>query len=287
MPFGEAQVHYRGGLTDSSRWQHFVSQPGDIFICTPPKHGTTWLQSIVTFLVYQTANLDFIPAERAPWFDSTLESLEKSLSILAQNPRRHILKTHTPLDGIPSAEDAVYFALYRDPRDAYISMYHHNLNRQGYLPQQDLATGFWHWLKAEFKPEGFNNSLAATLHHFKIAWALRHRSNLCCLHYADLLRDLRTQMQQIAQILALDLSSELLNDLSQAARFESMKANYARYVPLQHRHYWRDAQAFFKQGGTGQGQQCLPTSALTYFEARLQESLSPEQIQWLKSGTKT
>ena len=32
---------YRSVLSDNLRWNRFVARPGDIFVCTPPKCGTT------------------------------------------------------------------------------------------------------------------------------------------------------------------------------------------------------------------------------------------------------
>ena len=39
-------------MFDNRRWEHFVHRPGDIFVCTPPKCGTTWTQTIVASLLW-------------------------------------------------------------------------------------------------------------------------------------------------------------------------------------------------------------------------------------------
>jgi aryl sulfotransferase len=43
--------HYRGGLTDSERWDGFAFRPDDVVISTPSKCGTTWLQMICALLI--------------------------------------------------------------------------------------------------------------------------------------------------------------------------------------------------------------------------------------------
>ena len=47
---------YRSVVLDNRRWERFVSRPGDIFVCTPPKCGTTWMQTIVTTLLFPSGD---------------------------------------------------------------------------------------------------------------------------------------------------------------------------------------------------------------------------------------
>jgi hypothetical protein len=66
-----ARIHvYKGTFTDSSRWADFEHRPGDIFVCTPPKCGTTWTQAICALLIFQTPDLKINPATISPWLDS-------------------------------------------------------------------------------------------------------------------------------------------------------------------------------------------------------------------------
>jgi len=51
-------VTYVGHRTDSRRWDRFTPRPDDIFICTPPKCGTTWTQAICAFLVFGRTDFD-------------------------------------------------------------------------------------------------------------------------------------------------------------------------------------------------------------------------------------
>ena len=43
---------YRNVGVDNLRWERFVPRAGDIFVCTPPKCGTTWMQAIVAALLF-------------------------------------------------------------------------------------------------------------------------------------------------------------------------------------------------------------------------------------------
>ena len=46
---------YRTWTTDSRRWNHYQPRRDDIVIATYPKCGTTWMQQIVSSLVFQDA----------------------------------------------------------------------------------------------------------------------------------------------------------------------------------------------------------------------------------------
>ena len=49
-------------------------------------------------------------------------------AILAAQPYRRILKTHTPLDGLHWHPESRYLFVARDPRDVFISMMNHQEN---------------------------------------------------------------------------------------------------------------------------------------------------------------
>ena len=44
---------YRTAVYDNRRWARFTPRAADIFVCTPPKCGTTWTQTIVNSLIFQ------------------------------------------------------------------------------------------------------------------------------------------------------------------------------------------------------------------------------------------
>ena len=62
-------ARHRGLVFDSTRWEGFETRPGDIFVCTPPKCGTTWMQMILALLVFQEPALPDRLASLSPWLD--------------------------------------------------------------------------------------------------------------------------------------------------------------------------------------------------------------------------
>ena len=147
---------YAGRLTDTTRWDPFRVRPDDIFICTPPKCGTTWTQAICAHLIFGTPEIAGKLTDISPWFDSKLEKLDVCLATLEAQTHRRFMKTHTPLDGIPYFSDCVYLIAYRDPRDAFFSIRNHLLNMVNPPDVEQLAPdprdGFRAWLEETFKP---------------------------------------------------------------------------------------------------------------------------------------
>src|SRR5690606_15969092 len=68
----------------------------------------------------------------SPWLDHLVVSKEKVFTLLAAQQHRRIIKTHTPLDGIPLVPEATSIVVARDPLDMAVSMYHQgaNIDRQ-------------------------------------------------------------------------------------------------------------------------------------------------------------
>ena len=49
---------YRSVVADSARWGGFAFRPGDIVISTPPKCGTTWMQTLCAMLVFDATEFN-------------------------------------------------------------------------------------------------------------------------------------------------------------------------------------------------------------------------------------
>lgn len=71
--------NYLGPLTDTSRWENFKHRQDDIFICTPPKCGTTWTQAIIAMLVFGKVNHGLKSGMISPWIDAQLAPIDDYL----------------------------------------------------------------------------------------------------------------------------------------------------------------------------------------------------------------
>lgn len=125
---GDAAYRYRSADEDSGRWHGFAFRPGDIVISTRSKSGTTWMQMICALLVFQTPDLPARLSRLSPWLDWLVAPRAEVFAALDAQDHRRFIKTHTPLDGIPSHPGVTYIVVARHPLDMAVSLYHQSAN---------------------------------------------------------------------------------------------------------------------------------------------------------------
>jgi aryl sulfotransferase len=302
------RVHYRTFMFDSARWDGFPFRDGDIVVSTSPKCGTTWAQMLCGLLIFQDATFDRPLSEISPWLDQQLRPLDTVVALLDAQQHRRFIKTHTPLDGLPFDERVTYLCVGRDPRDVFLSMDHHwaNMDMDVVRRARDSAVGsadaeellgrsslvdrpgdvhdrFRGWVDNPLPPEQVTSSLRAALHHVDSFWQQRDRDSVALFHYADLEADLIGEMERLARVLEIDLSAERVRELAGAAGFAAMKERSRDLVP--NPAIWRDADAFFHQGGSGQWRAVLTDDDVACYEARVRALAPPDLAAWVQHGT--
>ena len=154
----------------------YKSPPGDIFIATYPKAGTTWLQQIVLQLLYKGDNskVDPHPAlqKQAPWIEAAflrgpskrlagprpyldwnlLEDLRAVHPLGETDDRRRVFKTHAPWQLFPVSPENLdpktkIVCVVRNVKSVCVSMYAHSIK----IPSHNY-TGPWEdWLEMFMK----------------------------------------------------------------------------------------------------------------------------------------
>src|SRR6185369_4854824 len=104
----EGLTPYRSATSDNRRWLGFNPRAGDIFVCTPAKCGTTWMQAIVASLLWPDGDLPGPVLSISPWLEFQAFPIDEILARLEAQTHRRFIKTHTALDGIPLRADAKY-----------------------------------------------------------------------------------------------------------------------------------------------------------------------------------
>jgi aryl sulfotransferase len=277
---------YKGPITDTSRWENFKPRPDDIFICTPPKCGTTWTQAIVAMLIFGTPDHGEQPGIISPWIDADFAPIDEYLTQIQTQNHRRFIKTHTPLDGIPYFPECTYIVVCRDPRDMFFSLKNHQDN----MADEGLAatlmdrgdTEFESWVGGSFNPENFDAQTLETPTHFlKTYWDYRDVSNIHLFHYFDMKQNLRGHIAGLAQILDIALDDSQLDAMTEAATFENMQAKGDQFAPGTGTGLWKKDAAFFATGKNSQWKDKLTPAQTKLFDEKIATLLNDDQRAWL------
>jgi hypothetical protein len=296
---------YVGTMYDSNRWDGFELRPGDIIISTPPKCGTTWTQMICALLVLQEPELPLPLDSLSPWIDMVTRARAEVFADLAAQTHRRVIKTHTPLDGIPNDPTVTYICVGRDPRDVALSMDHHidNMDFGAFLEARERAAAidgielgavhrqpprpdgerdrFWQWVDDETPSTQIGSSLRRTAEHLQAFWDAADDLDVVVLHYDDLKADLEGKMRELAARLGIEVDEGQWPPLVEAATFESMRSKADTTVPGGGRSHWIEPAAFFSRGTSGQWRDLLDNADLVRYAARVRALASDDLVGWL------
>lgn len=291
-PARDPLTDYRHFIWDNQRWNRIQPRPGDIYVCTPPKTGTTWTQTIVAMLLYPDGTLPQPVTHLFPWVEARFYPLDEMAEFLQMQTDRRSFKTHTPADGIPWRPDSSYIVVGRDGRDAFMSFVNHlasmrpdsvmelmqsameeGIEFRPMPPPDDLHTLFSWWLE----DGGFFHLLGSY-------WEHRDESNVLFVHFDDLKADLEKEVRRIATFLSIPVDEAKLPGILERCSFAWMKANADRIGDFG-RLFVGGGESFFFKGTNGRWREELTDEELERYDRRSRELLLPEMKAWLdRSG---
>jgi len=293
-------VHYTSPEEDSARWQGFPFREGDVVVSSRSKSGTTWLQAVCLVLVLQTPDLPSPLGDLSPWLDWTVRPRDDVVARLAAQPHRRVIKTHTPLDGLPLDERATFVVPGRHPLDMAVSLYHQGANidrarlarltgipaetgaRVARPPLRDWLLGWIDWEGDPLAP-GNLDTLPGVLRHMGDAWERRRAPNVVLVHYDELAYDLDAAMRRLSGRLGIAVDPTRWPDLVQATAFARMRRDADRFVP-DTTGVLRDAAAFFRHGVSGDGVRALGEAGTARYEERVAALAPADLLEWLHGG---
>ena len=290
---------YETAASDSIRWDAYRPRDGDIIVTTAPKCGTTWTQMLCALLIHGPR----LPApltRLSPEFDRVWTPVETLMAELDAQPWRRVIKTHTPLDGLPYFENVAYVHCGRDPRDAFLSMMDNMQNasdafkatvraRAG-LPEtswfpSDPNTCFPVWMTTPihaWMEDGFPTG--SVFHAARTAWPHRHLPNLHLLHYRDLRLDLERELRRLAQSLGAQVAPTAWPALLEAASFGAMKTRADDTAPGAHLGDWASNAAFFASGRLDEWKRVLSEANQALYQELAPHRAEPRLRAWLEGG---
>ncbi len=273
----------------STVWDDFPFRDDDIIIATYMKSGTTWMQQIVSQLLFDGAEgLDL--QALSPWVD--LRTLPpETRAALHHQPHRRFLKTHLPADAVKMSNNAKYIHVGRDTAwslhnhhynatDAYFERYNAEVE---HLPPLTRGTANVHefyqnWLTSDGHP------MWSFWDHNRTWWALRAQPNVKFVHYNDLKSNLPGTIKSVAAFLEIDLPADRLALITSHCTFDYMKAHAGQMAPRGGASWQGGAETFNNKGQTGRWRDTLTPAEIAAYEAKAQAELGPDCAQWLEHG---
>jgi aryl sulfotransferase len=283
---------YRSAVSDNARWARFEPKPDDIFVCTPPKCGTTWTQTIVHSLLWPDGNGPLPVMTVSPWLEAEFHPLDELMTRLAAQTHRRSIKSHTPADGIPFFDDAKYIFVARDGRDAFMSMCNHRQVMKAEavdaLNSRALADGVPPMPPWDGDAHAFFSGWIAdgsVLAHVATFWERRLQPNVLLVHYSDLKADLAGEMRRIARFLDIALPEAKWPAVVERCTFESMRARGDEIGTFAL--FEGGAKSFLFMGTNGRWRDVLTAAELETYAKRASDFLTADAAAWLEHGRRS
>lgn len=236
MPMGFPVEGFESG-------QRYRAQPGDVFVATYPKCGTTWVQYIVYLLLHEAAPLaagqtlgDVFPH---------LEEVGHELVAALSEPR--LIKTHLPFERTPWHDEAKYLFVVRNPFDCAVSFYHHT---RGFVRHYDFAEGTWDTFFECFLAGEVD--FGDYFDHLLSWWPRREAANVLFLTYEDLRAEPAAGVRRIGEFLGgtaatLAGDTQRLERVVRESSFDRMRTGQDRWSSRRP----ADMPAFVRKGAVG------------------------------------
>ncbi|KAL1485204.1 hypothetical protein MTO96_032121 [Rhipicephalus appendiculatus] len=199
---------------------YYKPEPGDVFIATYPKCGTTWVQ----FIVHGIFNRGSFPKDSLEFMLAS-PFLEMLGAEAAQKmPRPGAIKTHMPFGKVPYSKDAKYITVARNPFDVCVSFYYHTKEKPSYdVPDMTFDDYFENFVRGTVSFGDYFDHLLSWYEH-------RNDPNVFFLTYEELKKDTKTQILKIADFLGSEYGNmlrsddELMKKLLDGSEFKNMQA---------------------------------------------------------------
>ena len=279
---------------DSTVWNDFPFRDDDIVIATYAKAGTTWMQQIVSQLIFNGAE-GLEVAEMSPWLDLRVPPKEIKLPAVEAQTHRRFIKTHLPVDALVFSPTVKYLYIARDGRDVVWSMYNHhaNANDKWYEalndtpgrvgppiepPPDSVRQYFLDWLERDGHP------FWPFWENIRSWWAIRDLPNVQMIHFAQLKADMPGQIRRIAAFLDIPIDESTWEAIVEHCSFDYMKANATKSVPLGGLFWDGGSQTFIHKGQNGRWRDLLTAEDCAAYESKAVAELGEDCARWLATG---
>jgi len=197
----------------------FEVRDTDLFVCSFPKSGTTWVQYIVQLLEQECG---ILPASNLEGEFPYMEYVYPGVKAISAKQGTRRIKTHLPLELLPAdvvdngKGKVIYIA--RNPKDVSVSYFHFARMLSELKYEGDFAN---------FHEKFVSGRVAYSPwpQHVRGFWENRNKSNVLFLTYEDLHQFPEKCVTQIASFLELNVNKESIERVCFLSKFHNMQRN--------------------------------------------------------------
>lgn len=279
---------------DSTMWNDFKFRDDDIIISTYAKSGTTWVQQIVSQLIFNGEE-GLQVAEMSPWVDLRVPPKHVKIPALEAQEHRRFIKTHLPVENLNFSPKAKYLYIGRDGRDVLWSLYNHHAtaNEQWYgalnespgligpkigKPLDSIVDYYHEWLDRDGFP------FWSMWDNVNSWWEIKDLPNVMFVHFNNLKADMPGEIRKIAAFLEITIDESKWKNILLHCSFDYMKNNATPTVPLGGAFWEGGAKTFINKGTNGRWKDILSQEESKKYENIVAKKLELECAKWLATG---
>jgi hypothetical protein len=242
----------------------------DIFVVTPAKCGTTWMQQIVHGLRTR-GSMDFDEITSVvPWIEMAKDMQIDIHKPQVANPRA--FKTHKDLDNVPTG--GKYICVVRDPKDAMLSLYRFF---EGWVMEKDAIS-----IK-DFAMDFYKDG-RGYWNHVNAMWKRHKDRDVLALCYENMIEDLPRTVERVADFMEIKLDPALKDIVVRQSDFHFMKEHNHQFDD----HIVRDIRnavcgipmdgttSKVKNGKVGESKNHVPEEVRAEFDAIWNQQVTPK-----------
>lgn len=286
-------------MNNDKIWSSLQFRDNDIIIASTIKSGTTWLQQIVSQLVFK-GKFNGKMNNISIWLD-TLRNLneEEIIELIEKQEHRRFFKTHSPASIVLNNQNknTKYIFITRDFRDVVWSFYNHFINSKYVVRKNNEFTNTIRKMKKSSNPYEFWNITMENIDFFKkcksykIIWSYFHtikswlehknNNNILILHFNDLKKDLKGNINKISEFLGYDHNEEIMNEVYKKSTFEWMKSNSKKCAPLL---FKNNSSNFINKGTNKRWKNSLTQDDILKYKNLIKSFFNENEINWIENG---
>lgn len=286
-------------MNNNHIWGDMKMRDDDVFISSTVKSGTTWLQQIVSQIIFEGEFKENL-SDISIWIDNLREyNREMVNEIISKQNHRRFFKTHSPANIVlkNKNKNAKYIFITRDFRDVIWSFHNHFINSKYQIKNYDVENSIEYKLKNSKTPYEFwkivmnNKNLFHEIKEYKIIWSYFNtikswleeinNKNVLILHFNQLKKDLKGNIVKISEFLGYNYDEELINKIYEKCTFEWMKRNCKRCVPPQ---FTNQPKNFINKGTNKRWKNIFNDNDIIEYKKLINEFFDKETINWIENG---